>query len=962
MSLWSRLERRLSDLAGELLLDEYKDEVAHARELLAAGAATAAVEALEALLADKPDHGPALVLLAAAQLAATDPTAALATARRALAHRPGDPAALLAEGQALLTLLRADEAITPLARAVAEAGGDRALLAEIYGALGAAWRRRGELDKAVRELRKAVAEAPGEAEAEAALGEALLADGGHDPAEVRRHLTRGADHAPPPVLASLGLGRLELDDGAPRLAHARFTEALAQLGADDTPLGRALRIDALVGLGDVGLAERDPQAAHQRYLEALGLDPRRPGLHAKVGDAHRAIGNHAVAVEAYERALGLGAGPDVLRAALAAAGAAGDAARQIRWANDLLAVEPDSPAALVARGLGTLAAGDPATARALLAVAAAAGDADALAGLAAVDLAEDDLAAAAAHAQAALRAAPHHGGARTHLATIRRRQAALPQPGADDLPALGTALERVLGGHPTLSAHVGDVARAIAELDSPLLVTVMGEFSSGKSSFVNAFIGAEVAPTGILPTTSTINVVRFGAEPAGRVHHRDGAVRALAWDALFPYLRGLSDDDARTIDRVEILVPLPQLERIHLVDTPGLNSIQPEHEATARAFIARADAVVWVFTAGQGGKASERAALEGIRAEGRRVLGVLNKADQLGADELAEVLAFVRGTLGELVEVVVPVSARDALAWRRAEAAGADATSDRPDGNWGAVATALEERFFAQARQLKRDAAARRLRAVIAAARGALAEQHARAEAGADAARAASAALDRAGAEFVERVVAEERRSLATQTTELYRQAAREVLELVRPRRLPFGAHTATAADREYLAALLDHGFELVLDAGRRRVARALADTWRRADAAAREIAAVVAADVAGDVARVADDHTRLALALAFDRARAYLRGYLDGGTVDAFFREALPRLELAEDAVFHALFRAAPDLDRELGDALARAGEAAIAAVRARLAHWAGQADVASYDLEVGTVQLLDELAAQLA
>ena len=71
MSLWSRLERRLSDLAGEIILDDYRDQVAAARVLLdrnAVGDAIAAVEMLEALLRDKPDHGGALVLLGAARL------------------------------------------------------------------------------------------------------------------------------------------------------------------------------------------------------------------------------------------------------------------------------------------------------------------------------------------------------------------------------------------------------------------------------------------------------------------------------------------------------------------------------------------------------------------------------------------------------------------------------------------------------------------------------------------------------------------------------------------------------------------------------------------------------------------------------------------------------------------------------------------------------------------------------
>ena len=217
------------------------------------------------------------------------------------------------------------------------------------------------------------------------------------------------------------------------------------------------------------------------------------------------------------------------------------------------------------------------------------------------------------------------------------------QPEKDAIAELAAFLERAVATRRDLGHHVGELARATASLDTPLLVTVMGEFSSGKSSFVNAFIGAEVAPTGITPTTATINVVRYGRERGGRILAHDGTTLELGWDALMTHLRALTPEAARAIDRVEILVPLPQLEKIHIVDTPGLNSIQPEHEATARAFIARADAIVWVFTAGQGGKASERAALQSIRDEGKRVLGVLNKADQLSVDERREVVEFIAG-------------------------------------------------------------------------------------------------------------------------------------------------------------------------------------------------------------------------------------------------------------------------------------------------------------------------------
>src|SRR6185312_8635963 len=261
--------------------------------------------------------------------------------------------------------------------------------------------------------------------------------------------------------------------------------------------------------------------------------------------------------------------------------------------------------AITARGLA-LAREQPAAGCALLELAAARDDVDAHVELARLALATEP-ARAAGHARAALRVSPKHAAARAILADARAAELGTDraaQLGPDAVAELAAFLERAVVTRRDLGHHVGELARAAASLDTPLLVTVMGEFSSGKSSFVNAFIGAEVAPTGITPTTATINVVRYGRERGGRILSHDGTALELGWDALMAHLKALTPDAARAIDRVEILVPLPQLEKINIVDTPGLNSIQHEHEANARAFIARADAIVWVFTASQGGKAS----------------------------------------------------------------------------------------------------------------------------------------------------------------------------------------------------------------------------------------------------------------------------------------------------------------------------------------------------------------------
>ena len=141
MSLWQRVQRRLGDLAGELVLDEYRDQLNHAQALLVARDTTAAIDVLEALLVAKPDHGQALILLVEARLVAKDPerAAGIRTRSDAARRRSGSARLSCPRGAARhATSLRS----RPLARAVLRGGcAIAAILADAYRGLGIAWRR-----------------------------------------------------------------------------------------------------------------------------------------------------------------------------------------------------------------------------------------------------------------------------------------------------------------------------------------------------------------------------------------------------------------------------------------------------------------------------------------------------------------------------------------------------------------------------------------------------------------------------------------------------------------------------------------------------------------------------------------------------------------------------------------------------------------------------------------------------
>ncbi|MBL8972543.1 MAG: dynamin family protein [Myxococcales bacterium] len=246
------------------------------------------------------------------------------------------------------------------------------------------------------------------------------------------------------------------------------------------------------------------------------------------------------------------------------------------------------------------------------------------------------------------------------------------------------------------------VIAARERLARPLTIAIMGEFSSGKSTFINALLGEAVAPMGVLPTTSTINLFRRGPSGSARVHYRDGSIATVARDEVHTFLQHLDDIEASRIRHMEIERTGSRLGDAAVVDTPGLNALDTFHERVTREFVEEADAIIWIFSATRGGAASEGSALKSVSADGRQVLGVLNKVDTLDPDERAELVAYLREQFGEILLDVLPISASAALSLRTAE-------GNHAADPFVAVEDALERHFFEHARELKRSLTTRRL-------------------------------------------------------------------------------------------------------------------------------------------------------------------------------------------------------------------------------------------------------------
>ena len=199
-------------------------------------------------------------------------------------------------------------------------------------------------------------------------------------------------------------------------------------------------------------------------------------------------------------------------------------------------------------------------------------------------------------------------------------------------------------------------------------LVVVGEFSRGKSTFVNALLGRRILPASKNPTTAIISKIVYGDTPAYQIFYKDHRQDDLA-EAAFKKLTAPPEPDESDPDSVQtfskaqkiisaidfarISYPLPFCkDKVEVVDTPGTNDLNVGRMEITYGYLNQADAVILLLAAYQPLTASEAQFLK------ERILGnqiqdiffVISHKDDLDTPEQEQdVVNFITKHLQEIL-------------------------------------------------------------------------------------------------------------------------------------------------------------------------------------------------------------------------------------------------------------------------------------------------------------------------
>ena len=190
--------------------------------------------------------------------------------------------------------------------------------------------------------------------------------------------------------------------------------------------------------------------------------------------------------------------------------------------------------------------------------------------------------------------------------------------------------------------------------DYELLIPVVGEFSAGKSSFLNSFIGRKVLSVAVTPETAVATELRYFNEEYAEILIENG--NTIQTKRMSVEEAGKVQKDWRCVRLYLNAENLKKIEPLVMVDMPGFDSPRDDHNRALASYLNRGVHYV-VLTSVESGTvtASMKRQIQDIQNMGRGCSFFVSKANLRSEEDVKSIAEEVRDQvediLGESVDV-----------------------------------------------------------------------------------------------------------------------------------------------------------------------------------------------------------------------------------------------------------------------------------------------------------------------
>ena len=200
--------------------------------------------------------------------------------------------------------------------------------------------------------------------------------------------------------------------------------------------------------------------------------------------------------------------------------------------------------------------------------------------------------------------------------------------------------------------------------DNLLNISVIGEFSTGKSSFINALVGYELLAVNVIQgTTVAITIIEYSEEFSITLTDFSGKSLKIIFksiDSLRQQLHIYTTDAAyaKKIDYVTVTLPSDILKNgYRIIDTPGTNSLELWHEeVTCRAIKELSDLSIILTDATQPMPATLVSFLDNTLGDSVESCAfVANKIDRIGEKERDGIIKFIGKKICQSFDIEEPM-------------------------------------------------------------------------------------------------------------------------------------------------------------------------------------------------------------------------------------------------------------------------------------------------------------------